>query len=143
MPNGEQPVTAEANSSDAHENETDFIITTDSPNDVNDAEHSQNERMKSGVSNSNEASEAARNENSDWPNSAAYHRNQEKSLLNLSERQENDANVSEKNSTNQNDAQNSPKTGDDIIVSEKSQNYDRNECLGPRGGKYNLRPSPI
>ena len=42
LPNGEQPVTAEADSNDAHENEADYIITTDSPNDVNDAAQSQN-----------------------------------------------------------------------------------------------------
>ena len=46
--------------------------------------------MKSDVSNTNEASEAARNENSDWPESAVYHKNQEKSLPYLSERQENE-----------------------------------------------------
>ena len=42
LPNAEQPVTAEADSNDAHENEADYIITTDSPNDVNDAAQSQN-----------------------------------------------------------------------------------------------------
>ena len=70
LPNGEQLVTAEANSSDVHENEADYIITTDNPNDVNDAAQSQNERLKNDVSNRNEAGEAARNENSDWPDSA-------------------------------------------------------------------------
>ena len=44
LPKGEQPGTAEGNSSDAHENETDYIITTGSPNDVNDAPQSQNEK---------------------------------------------------------------------------------------------------
>ena len=56
----------ETNSSDSHGNEADFIITTDSLNDVIDAAQSQNEKMKSDVSNRKEASEAARNENSDW-----------------------------------------------------------------------------
>ena len=69
MPNGEQPVSVETNSSDVHENEAVFIITTDSQNDVNDATQSQNERLKSDVSNRNEAHEAASNENSDWPDS--------------------------------------------------------------------------
>ena len=67
--------------------------------------------MKSDVSNTNEASEAARNENSDWPDSAVDHKNQEKFLPDVSERQENEANFSEKNSTNETDAQNSPKRG--------------------------------
>ena len=43
----------------------DEVITSDCPNDVNDAVHSRDKRMKSDVSNTNEASEAARNENSD------------------------------------------------------------------------------
>ena len=71
--------------------------------------------MKSDVSNTKEASEAARNENSDWPDSAVYHKNQEKSLPDLSDRQENEANFSEKNSTDETDAQKSPKRG--MIVS--------------------------
>ena len=92
----------------------DYIITTDSPNDVNDAAQRQNERMESDVSNRNEASEADRNdnENSDWPHSAVYHKDQEKSLPDMSERQENDAIFSDGNSANENDAQNSPKRGD-------------------------------
>ena len=49
LPNGKQ-VTAETNSSDAHENEEDYLITTDSPNAVSDAAQNQNERMKSDVS---------------------------------------------------------------------------------------------
>ena len=80
LPNSEQPVTAETNSSDAHEKEAEYIITTDSPNDVNDAAQSQNGRMKSDVGNENEASEADGNENSDWADSAVCHNNQEKSL---------------------------------------------------------------
>ena len=67
--------------------------------------------MKSDVSNTNEASEAARNENSDWPDSAVYHKNQEKFLPDLSERQEDEANFSERNPTNETDAQKSPKRG--------------------------------
>ena len=98
--------------------------------------------MKSDVSNTNEANEAARIKNSDWPDSAAHHKNQEKSLPDLSERQENDANFSQGNFANENDAQMSPKRGDDIIVPEISQSNDRNENLSPRGRKYNLRPNP-
>ena len=67
LPNGQRPITTEANSSDASENESDYIITTDSSNDVSDTVHSRNERMKSDVSNTNEATEHARNENSDRP----------------------------------------------------------------------------
>ena len=49
---------------------------------------------------------------------------------------------SDENSRNENDAQKSPKRGDDIIVPEISGNDARNESLSPRGGKYNLRPNP-
>ena len=76
--------------------------------------------MKNDVSNRNEASDAGRNENSEWPDSAVCHKNQGKSLPDLSERQRNDANFSEKKSTDENDALNSD---------------DRNESLSPRGGK--------
>ena len=65
LPNGEQPATAEANPNDAHENKADYIITTDIPNADNDAAQSQNERMKSDVTNRNEANEADKNEKSD------------------------------------------------------------------------------
>ena len=98
--------------------------------------------MKSDVNNTNDATEVTRNKNSDWPDSAVFHKKQEKSLPDLSDRQENDANFSERNSINENDAQNSPNRGDDIIVPELSENDARNEGLSPRGGKYNLRPNP-
>ena len=120
LPTGEQPITTEANTSDANENEADYIITTDSPNADSDATQTPNKRMKSDVTNRNEASEPDKNGNSDWPDSTHYHKNQEKYLPNLSERQENDANFSERNSDNENDAQIS-KQGDDIIVPEISQ----------------------
>ena len=95
LPNGEQPVTAEANPNVAHGNEADYLITTDNPNADNDSTQSQNERMKRDVTDRNEASEAEKNENSDWPDSAVYHKNQEKSLPDLSERQENAPNFPE------------------------------------------------
>ena len=142
LPNGERLTTAKANADNASENEADYIITTDRPNDVNDTVHSRDKRMKSDVSNANEDSDATRNENSDWPDSAVYHKNPEKSLPDLSERQKNDANFSERNSANDSDAQKSPKRGDDIIVPEISQNDEGNENLSPRGGRYNLRPNP-
>ena len=122
--NGERPITTEANTSDASENEADYIITTDSPNADSDAAQNQNGRMKSDVSNRIEATEVFRNENSDWPDSAVYHKNQANSLPDLSEKQENDANFLEGNSANENDAQRSPKGGDDIILPELSQNND-------------------
>ena len=70
LPDSERPVTSDTNLTDARENEADYIITTDGPNDVNDAAQRQNERMKNDVSNINEANKAEKNENSDWPDSA-------------------------------------------------------------------------
>ena len=142
MPNGEQPVTSDADSNDACENEADYIITRDGLNEVNDAAQRQNERINDDVSNRNEATEAEKNENFDWPDSAVYPKNKEQSLPDLSERRKNDALFSEQNSPNEIDAQDSPKWGDDIIVPEISQSVDRSENLSPRGGRYNLRPNP-
>ena len=42
----------------------------DSPNAPNDAAHKRNERLNDDVSKRDEASEAARDENSGWPNQA-------------------------------------------------------------------------
>ena len=83
---GERTNTSDTISTDARENEADYIITTDSPNDVNDVAQSQYERMKNDVSNRNKASEAENNENSSWPGSVVYHKNQEKSLPYLSKK---------------------------------------------------------
>ena len=60
LPNGEQPGTSNTDSSDAHENEGDYIIMTDNPNDVNDAAQRQNERLNDDVSDRNEAIELKR-----------------------------------------------------------------------------------
>ena len=60
----------------------------------------------------------------------------------MDEELKNDEIFSESNLTNENDAQNSPKRGDDIIVPGISENDARNESLSPRGKKYNLRPNP-
>ena len=65
-----------------------------------------------------------------------------KILPDVSERQENEAKFSERNSTNETDAQNSPKRGDDFIVPEISQKDEGNDNLSPTGGRYNLRPNP-
>ena len=92
LPNGEQPVTSNADSNDADENEVYYIIANDSPNDVNYTAQERNERLNDEVSKRNPDIEAEKNENSDWPNPAVYPKNQEKSLPNVSERQKNDAN---------------------------------------------------
>ena len=142
LPNGKQPNTAEPIQSEVEENEADYIITRDETNYADHAAHSRNERLTDDVTKRNEAREAIRNEESDWPNPAVYPRNQEKTLPNTDERLENDGNFSDKNLINENDARNSPNTGDDIIVPEISQDDVRNENLSPRGGRYNLRPNP-
>ena len=69
-------------------------------------------------------------------------KNQDKSLPNTAEGLKNDEKIPKRNLMNENDAQRSPKKGDDIIVPEISENDARNESLSPRGGKYNLRPNP-
>ena len=114
--NGERPNAAEPNSSDAYENEADYIITSDDSNRADSAARSRNERLSDDVTKRNEVSEVSRNEESEWPNPAIYPKNQEKSLPNTDEGLKNDENFSERNSTNENDAQNSPNRGDDFIV---------------------------
>ena len=142
LPNGERPNAAETNSSDANENGADYIITSDESNQADRTEHSWIERLIDDVTKRNEASEATKNEESDWPNPDVYPKSQEKSLPNPVERLKNDENFSEGNPMNENDAQNSPNRRDDIIVSEISENGARNGSLSPRGGKYNLKPNP-
>ena len=110
MPNGEQPNAAEPSHSDVDENEADYIIT----NDETDADHvarSRNRRLNDNVTKRNAASEATRNEESDWPNPAVSPKGREKSWPNSDERQKNDENSSQRNSMTENDAQNSPKRG--------------------------------
>ena len=143
LPNGEQPNAAEPSHSDVDENEADYIITSDETNYADNAAQSRNERLNDDVTKRNEATEAASNEESDWPNPAVYPENPEKSLPNIDKRLKNDKKFPERNLTNENDAQNSPNKGDDIIVPEISEDDTRNEFLSPRGGKYNLRPNPI
>ena len=126
---------------DADENEVDYIITNDGLSDVNDALQQRNERLHDDVSKRSEATESGKNGNSDWPDSAVCPKNQEKYLPDSSDRQENDASFLERNSSHENDAQKSPKRGDDIIVPETSQSDDRNKSLSPRGRKCNLRPN--
>ena len=116
------------------ENEADNIISRDESNHADRKAHSRNERLNDDVTKRNEASEATRNEESDWTNPAVYPKNQGKSLPNTAEGLENNENFSERKSTNENDAQNSPNRGDDIIVPEISEKDARNESLSPRGG---------
>ena len=111
MPNGEQPNAPEANTNDVAENEADYIITSDETSYADHAARSRNERLNHGVTKKNEASEAASNDKSDWPNPAVSPKNQEKTLPNTDERPKNDEIPSERNLTNENDAQNSPKGG--------------------------------
>ena len=72
LPKGEQPVTSNSDSKDAHENEVDYKIVNDSPNATNDAAHKRNERLNDDVSKRNEDTEAEKNETFDWPNPAVY-----------------------------------------------------------------------
>ena len=144
LPNGKQPLTAEVNPNDAHENETDYTITTDSPNDVSDAEQIQNERMKSDVTNRNEASEAIKNENSDLPNSAVYHKNQEKSLPDLSGRQENEANFSKTKEILPKKTMHKSLRKEGMILScPKYRRVMMETNMNPRGERYNLRPNHV
>ena len=140
-PNGERPNPAETKTNDVTEKEADYIITREVTNNGN-AAHSRNDHLSDDVTERNEPTAITENEDSDWPNPAVSPKNQEKSLPNTADRPEPDENFSERNLTNENHTQNSPKRGDDIIVPEISENDARNENLSPRGGKYNLRPNP-
>ena len=111
LPNGERPSTLQSNSDDAHENEVDYIITRDESNHADRAEHSRNERLNDDVTTRNEASDTIRNEESDWPNPAVSPKSQEKSLANTADELKNDGIISERNLTNESDAQKSPKKG--------------------------------
>ena len=111
LPNGEQPNAAEPIPSDVDENEADYKITRDETNYADHAAHSRNERLNDDITKRNEANEATRNEESDWPNAAVYPKNQEKTLPNTDESLENDGKFSKRKSMNENDAQNSPKRG--------------------------------
>ena len=142
LPNGERPSAAETNSSDANENKADYIITRDETNYADHATHSRNERLNDYVTKRNETSEVTRNEKTDWPNPAVSPKTHKKSLPNPDEGLKNDKNFPERNSMNENDAQNSPNRGDDIVVPEISENDARNESLSPGEGKYKLRPNP-
>ena len=140
-PNGEQPNTTETNADDVDETEADYIITREELNN-DDAAHSRNKRLNDDVNERNKATAVTENTKSDWPIPAVSPKNQENSLPNTADGPENDEIFSERNSMNENDAQTSPKRGDDIILPEISESDARNESLSPRGGKYNLRPNP-
>ena len=80
LPNGEQPNAAEPIPSDVDENEADYIITRDEANYADHAAHSRNERLNDDVTKRNEANEATRNEESDWPNPAVYSKKSRKNF---------------------------------------------------------------
>ena len=142
MPNGERPNAAETSTNDVTENEADYVITREVT--INDnAAHSRNDHLNNDVTEGNEFTAVTENEESNWPNPAVSPKNQEKSLPNTADRPKNDENFSKRKLTNENDTQNSPNKGDDIILMpEISENDARNESLSPRRGKYNLRPNP-
>ena len=142
LPNGERPNAAQPNPNDAHENEPDYIITRDETNYADDAAQSRNEGLNDDVAKRNEANEATRNEESDWPNPAVSPNTQEKSSPNTDGRLKSDENFLRRTLATENDAQNSPNRGDDIIVPEILENDARNESLSPRGRIYTLRPNP-
>ena len=131
LPNAAEPI-----HSDVDENEADYIITNDQTDHADYAARSRNEKLNDDVTKRNAASEATRNKESGWPNPANSPKCREKSLPKSDQRQKNDENFSQRNPMTKNDARNSPKRGDDIIVPEIY------ESLSPRGGKYNLRPNP-
>ena len=122
LSSGEQPNAAEPSHSDVDENEADYIITSDGTNYADHAAYSRNERLNDDVTKKSDASKATNNEESDWPNPTVYPGNPEKSLPNTDERLGNDENFSERNSMSENDALNTPKRGDDIIVPEIPEN---------------------
>ena len=93
MPNGERPNAAEPSHSDVDENEADYIITRDESNHADRAEQQI---------------------------IAVYPKSQEKSLPITADELKNNGIISERNLTNESDAQKSPKRGDDIIVPEIS-----------------------
>ena len=111
LPNGEHPHAAEPSHSDVDDNEADYIFTSDETSYADHAARSRNERLNHDVTKRNEASEAASNDKSDWPNPAVHPKSQEKTLPNTDERPKNDEFLSERNLTKENDAQSSPKRG--------------------------------
>ena len=111
FPNGEQPGTPNDEPSDADENGFDYITTRDVLNDVNDAAQSCSEGLIDDVNKINETTEYARIDNSYWPESAVYPKNQETYVPKLSKGQKNNAKFMEGNSSNGNDPQDSPNRG--------------------------------
>ena len=120
------------------QNEADYIITSDSPNGINDVAQRQNERMKSNVRNRNDTREAARSEISDWPNPAVSSKNKEKKLAESVQK------ITMQFLQNEilpiKTLHKILRKREMIIVPEISQDGDENESLSPRGEKYNPRP---
>ena len=63
LPTGKQSITADANSNDAHENETGYMIARDELHDAIEAAPTRNEKLNDDVSKRDEANEAAGDEN--------------------------------------------------------------------------------
>ena len=63
LPTGKQSITADANSNDAHENETGYMIARDELHDAVEAAPIRNEKLNDAVSKRDEANEAAGDEN--------------------------------------------------------------------------------
>ena len=122
VPSGEQPNAAQPNTSDAHENEVDYVITSDKSNLADRASHSRNERLIDDVTTRNEASEQSRNEEPDWPNPAISPKSHEKSLPDTADSPKDKEIFPYENLRTETDAQKSPRRGDDIIVPEISEN---------------------
>ena len=115
LPNGERPSAAETNSSDANENEADYIITRDETKYADHEASNRNERLNDDVTKRNETTDMTRNEKTDWPNPAGSPKTHEKFSPNTDEGLKNDENFAERDSMNENDAQNSPNRG--VILS--------------------------
>ena len=96
LPSGEQPLRSNDESTEADENEVDYIATINNLHDVNEPPQRRREILLDDVSKRNEATEATRNGNSDLPNVAVYPKNQAKFLPDLSKSQGNDANDTER-----------------------------------------------
>ena len=150
LPNGERPSAAE-NTNDANENDVDYIITREGLNNDN-AVHIRNGRLSHDATTSNDVTEEASNDEPDWPNEAGLPKAHETHSPNTANDLKKDKIIPEspkdkeifpyENLRTEDDPQNSPRRGDDIIVPEISESDARNESLSPRGGKYNLRPNP-
>ena len=89
-----------------------YITTRSGLEDVNETTQQGSEQLDEDVIKRKKANEAARNENSDWLDSAVYPKTQNNSLPKSSESQEKDANCTEGDSSNANYAHSHFKCGE-------------------------------